>query len=175
VIYAGRLSREKGLHVLFKALAGGRFRLLIAGIGEVPRELRSHIPPRTYLARELTHAELRWLFPLADACVVPSVAPEAFPLVVGEAAAAGVLAVVARHSGLAEASALVGTRLPRESSDLLLVEPGDPQALRRALDRLARLPRSRRRVLGELTRAAAVAELSWAAIAKRVLSSILGY
>ena len=53
----------------------------------------------------LEHRHLRHLLALADACVVPSIFPEAFGMVAAEAAAAGCPPLVARHSGLAEVAA----------------------------------------------------------------------
>ena len=53
----------------------------------------------------LEHRHLRHLLAFADACVVPSIFPEAFGMVAAEAAAAGCPPLVARHSGLAEVAA----------------------------------------------------------------------
>ena len=62
----------------------------------------------------LEHRHLRHLLALADACVVPSIFPEAFGMVAAEAAAAGCPPVVARHSGLAEVAAGLEEALPAE-------------------------------------------------------------
>ena len=65
----------------------------------------------------LEHRHLRHLLALADACVVPSVFPEAFGMVAAEAAAAGCPPLVARHSGLAEVAAGLEEAYPAGAGD----------------------------------------------------------
>jgi hypothetical protein len=64
--------------------------------------LEEAAPERTIFTGAMDHEHLHLLVPLADAVVVPSVLPEAFGMVAAEAAACGVVPIVARHSGLAE-------------------------------------------------------------------------
>ena len=76
---------------------------MIVGFGDYREELeRAADPERTLFTGPLEHRHLVHLLALADACVVPSVFPEAFGMVAAEAAAAGCPPLVARHSGLAE-------------------------------------------------------------------------
>jgi glycosyltransferase involved in cell wall biosynthesis len=63
----------------------------------------------------LHHDRLRWLFPCADLAVFPSVVPEAYPLVLMESLANGVLPVVSDFSGFRDGldalESLLGTEL----------------------------------------------------------------
>ena len=74
----------------------------------------------------------------ADACVVPSVFPEAFGMVAAEAAAAGCPPVVSRHSGLAEVAAELEAALPPALGPLVSFPTGDAARAARAARRAAR-------------------------------------
>lgn len=67
----------------------------------------------------LEHDELAPLLSACSAQVVPSTFPEAFGMVAAEAAAAGVMPVVADHSGLAEVAATLAPGLPSGARGLL--------------------------------------------------------
>jgi len=77
----------------------------------------------------LDHLELHDLLPAMEAMVVPSTFPEAFGMVAAEAAACGVLPVVAAHSGLAEVARTLGEAVPEPARPLLSFEVG-PAAVR---------------------------------------------
>jgi glycosyltransferase involved in cell wall biosynthesis len=126
----------------------GRLERLRAGAGR----LLDHVH---FLGR-LDHDRLRYLFPCADLAVFPSVIPEAYPLVVFESLANGVLPVVSDFSGLRECIDAIEPdlgavwtdrmRIPVEPEDrirrlaaqcdALLADPARP-ALSPALRRLA--------------------------------------
>ena len=80
-----------------------------------------------------------------DVLVVPSILDEAFGMVAAEGAAAGVLPLVARHSGLAEVAAALEAEVGRPG--LFSFEPGPGAAARLAsgLDRLLSLAARRAR------------------------------
>ncbi|CAN5176526.1 hypothetical protein BH20ACT24_BH20ACT24_02050 [soil metagenome] len=105
-----------------------------------------------------------------DVLVVPSVLDEAFGMVAAEAAAAGAVPLVARHSGLAEvASALEGSV---SRPGLLSYDPG-PGASRRiaeALDRVLGLPREEIFTLRAAVSGFASREWTWERTAERLLS-----
>ena len=117
----------------------------------------------------LEHRHLVHLLALADACVVPSIFPEAFGMVAAEAAAAGCPPLVARHSGLAEVAEGLEAEYPPELRHLARSRPGDAADLREKLrdaarararrargDHSGRPARGRRALeLGERRRAAA--------------------
>src|SRR5262249_13146443 len=81
VVYFGKLIRNKGVHVLLEALRDVDARAVIVGFGDYRAELEAMAPPGTLFTGPLEHRHLVHLLPLADACVVPSIFPEAFGLV----------------------------------------------------------------------------------------------
>ncbi len=109
----------------------------------------------------MDHEQLQLLVPLADAVVVPSVLPEAFGMVAAEAAACGVLPIVADHSGLAEVAAGLG--------EAGITFDGSSADLARGWTRCWTWPRRSGARLGAVARAAVVARWSWEGIAQRLL------
>ncbi|HWQ24385.1 MAG TPA: glycosyltransferase family 4 protein, partial [Gaiellaceae bacterium] len=82
VVYFGKLLENKGVHVLLEALRGLDARLVVVGFGDYRAELeRLADPARTLFTGPLEHRHLVHLLALADACVVPSIFPEAFGMV----------------------------------------------------------------------------------------------
>src|SRR5919202_5971087 len=114
VLYFGKLLYNKGVHVLFDAMRALGARALIVGFGDYRAELERAAPPRTLFTGPLEHRHLVHLIPLCPVTVVPSIFPEAFGMVAAEAAAAGSLPLVARHSGLAEVADGNEAEYPRE-------------------------------------------------------------
>lgn len=106
-----------------------------------------------------------------DVLVVPSILDEAFGMVAAEAAAAGALPLVARHSGLAEiADALEGfARRP----GLFSYQPGDgaPAGIAEGLARLLALPDGERLELRELVSAHVRRRWTWERTAERLLDA----
>ena len=102
--------------------------------------------------------------------VVPSIFPEAFGMVAAEAAAAGSLPLVARHSGLAEIAAGVAAEYPpsptaTSSASRPATRPTSPTSSRRLLA----LDPEERAQLSAAARRAVVERWSWAGVAKRLL------
>ena len=172
VVYFGKLIEQKGVHVLLDALRGVDARVVVVGFG----------PERTALERLAASSGVRALFtgPLehrhllhqlahADACVVPSVLPEALGMVAAEAAAAGCPPVVSRHSGLAEVAAGLEEALPPGLAALVSSPSADADALRERLVTLFALPAADRALLRATVREAAEQRWSWAGIARRLL------
>jgi glycosyltransferase involved in cell wall biosynthesis len=131
VLFAGRLSEEKGIEDLLAAAAG--LRLVVAGDGP----LRSRVPdalgfvPRDELAR---------LYDRAAVVVCPS-RREGFGVTCAEAMAHGRSVVASAVGGL--------TELVEHEVTGLLVPPRDPIALRAAIDRLLADPALRARLGAE--------------------------
>lgn len=130
-LYLGRLSREKGLPVLFDALARrkGRFHLRIAGGGPLEAELRARALdedlPVTFLGHmggERLHDAIR----AARAVIVPSVWYENQPYAILETMALGVPVIGAKIGGIPE--------LVEPGVTGYLAEPGDPGSLLEAMD-----------------------------------------
>ena len=170
VVYFGKLLENKGVHVLFEALAGLDARAVVVGFGDYRRQLEPLAPAGTLFTGALEHRHLRHLLPLCDVAVVPSIFPEAFGMVAAEAAAAGVLPVVSAHSGLAEVAAGIGQEVGPEAAGLVSFPVGDSAALRERLAAILALPDDQRRALGLAARQAVADHWSWSVVAARLLA-----
>ena len=179
VVYVGKLSHEKGVHSLLRALARLRdARAVVVGFGPEREELErlardvfaASVDERILFTGPLEHRHLRHLWPLADVSVTPSVFPEAFGMVAAEAAACGSPPLVARHSGLAEIAAAVEADYPADLRHLASFRAGDVDDLAAKLAEIVALAPARRRLLGEAARRVAVARFSWERVADLILS-----
>jgi len=172
VVYFGKLIEQKGVHVLLDALRGVDARVVVVGFGPertALERLAASSGVRALFTGPLEHRHLRHLLALADACVVPSVFPEAFGMVAAEAAAAGCPPVVSRHSGLAEVAAGLEEALPPGLATLVSSPSADADALRERLVALFALPAADRALLRATVREVAEQRWSWAGIARRLL------
>ena len=152
----GRVADWKGQDVLARALARGDLVDEIETVGLVAGDGYGDPRPERELAalRDSLGLGDRLAMPgfidadialgAADVVVVPSTRPDPFPNSALEAAAAGLPVVAASHGGL--------TEIVRDGETGLLVPPGDPAALARALRSLADDPERRVR-MGELAAA----------------------
>ena len=139
-------------------------------------EAAAALPARVTWVGRLEHDELADLLPAAEAMVVPSTFPEAFGMVAAEAAAAGSLPVVARHSGLGEVAETLGGAVPEAARPLLGFDLGPdavPQLAAALTGWLGRPPELR-----EAAREAMVAvtreRYSWEGVARTVLAAAEG-
>jgi glycosyltransferase involved in cell wall biosynthesis len=171
VVYFGKLLENKGVHVLLEALEGVDARAVVVGFGDYRSELEELASGRRVLfTGPLEHRHLVYLLALADACVVPSIFPEAFGMVAAEAAAAGCPPLVARHSGLAEVAEGLEAEYPSRLRELAAFVSGDAGDLRAKLITLLALGAEDRRAIREAARRAAVERWSWASVADRLLA-----
>jgi glycosyltransferase involved in cell wall biosynthesis len=146
-------------------------RAVIVGFGDYRGELEALADPvRTLFTGPLEHRHLVHLLALADACVVPSIFPEAFGMVAAEAAAAGCPPLVARHSGLAEVAEGLEAAYPPALARLASFTTGDVHELREKLGALLTLSGPERDAIRAAARAAAVERWSWAGVAERLLA-----
>jgi glycosyltransferase involved in cell wall biosynthesis len=134
-LFAGRLSPEKGVETLLSATATIRGNLLVRIIGRGPLEeaLRRRVTAER-LPVEIAPfiddpEELRQEIRSATAMVVPSVSYENAPMAVLEAAAVGVPSIASRIGGIPE--------IVSDGVTGILVRPGDPASLARALEMVA--------------------------------------
>ena len=112
VLYAGRLSEEKGVSVLISAWAHGKLgrlsRLLIVGDGPERRALEFQAAalnlrtPEVVFAGSRPSEEMMALMAGARVVVMPSLFYECFPRTLGEALACGRPVVVSRIGALSE-------------------------------------------------------------------------
>jgi glycosyltransferase involved in cell wall biosynthesis len=170
IVYVGKLSREKGVHLLVEALTGIEARTVVVGFGPARQELEAQAGERVLFTGALEHRHLRHLWPLADVSVTPSVFPEAFGMVAAEAAASGSPPLVARQSGLAAVAEGLEAAYPPEYRDLASFVSGDAADLAAKIERILSLPRAEWERLSAAARRAAVERWSWEHVAALLLS-----
>ena len=173
VVYFGKLIEQKGVQVLIDALAGLDAGLVVVGFGPERAALEERAEARGVSALftgPLEHRHLRHLLALADACVVPSIFPEAFGMVAAEAAAAGCPPLVARHSGLAEVAAGLEAAYPAKLRHLAAFDSGNAADLAQRLAELLSSSAEDRAALRAAARAAVVERWSWAGVSRRLLA-----
>jgi glycosyltransferase involved in cell wall biosynthesis len=129
-LYAGRLEPVKGVGTLldaFRARPGDE--LWIAGEGSQAETLRDQARdvPNVRFLGQLSQQRLDEVYRRARALLLPTIGHESFPLVVVEALARGVPAIVRRRGALVEVAAESGGALTY----------GSPAELHACLDRLA--------------------------------------
>ncbi|WP_428155960.1 glycosyltransferase family 4 protein [Brevundimonas sp.] len=132
--FMGRVEPEKGIEGLLRAATGleGDWRLRIAGRGEaayVQRLRRAYADPRIIWLGQVEAADF---WPAVDVLVAPSVWAEPFGRVVVEAVQQGRGVIASRIGGLPDAASGAGAAT--------LVEPGDEDALARAMGEVLTAP-----------------------------------
>lgn len=140
VLYAGRLSEEKGLHTLLSAWARGELRrygrLLILGDGPARSALENQaaalrlFSPSVVFAGRRSSTEARQAVATARVVVAPSICFENFPNVLAEAFCCGRPVVVSNLGALAE--------IVRHGTEGLTFEAGNEAALSGALETILR-------------------------------------
>ncbi|MBK6762344.1 MAG: glycosyltransferase family 4 protein [Micrococcales bacterium] len=171
VVYVGKLSHEKGVPLLVDVLTELDFRAVVVGFGPARAAAQAAAGDRILFTGPLQHRHLRYLWPLMDVSVVPSVFPEAFGMVAAEAAACGCPPLVADHSGLAEVAAGLRRFYPPGLRDITTFPGGDAPALARKLQLYAGLDPSQRAELAAAARVAAVELWSWDTVAHHVIEA----
>lgn len=89
----------------------------------------------TFLGR-MEHSLLQYVFPCADVCVFPSIIPEAYPLVLIESLANGVLPMVSYFSGFAESVDELASDLDASLIDKMKISMDTPKRIRSMVDHL---------------------------------------
>lgn len=132
ILYAGRLSHEKGVATLIEAMRGLSMPLKVVGDGPLRSELETFARDNDLAQVEFlgyrSGDELKSLFAGAAFVVFPSEWYENAPMTILEAFASGKPVVGSRIGGTPE--------MVRQGESGLLFEPGDVEGLRRTLDRL---------------------------------------
>lgn len=134
VVYAGRLSAQKGIPLLLEAwdrygrqAPAPRLRLVLAGAGPLEGMVQTWTSdrPSAEWAGKLSRLECTSMVARARAVIVPSAWEEPFGMVAIEAMAAAVPAVAPAHGAFPE--------LITDGVDGVLFTPGDASALSRVL------------------------------------------
>ncbi len=174
IVFVGRISREKGAHLLVEALEDVPARAVLVGWGDIREELEAETRARglrVLFTGALEHRHLVHLFALADVAVTPSTFPEAFGMVAAEAAACGAPPLVALHSGLAEVAEGLVAEYPPEFAELTGFENGNVAELAAKLHAILALPPDSHALLREAARRAAVDRWSWGHVAATLLDA----
>jgi glycosyltransferase involved in cell wall biosynthesis len=173
-LFAGRLEREKGIHVLLdaweRAGLAGEARLAVAGRGPLEAQLRA-AEPGVMLLGHVPPSELPPLYAAADALVVPSVPTATFrePW--------GLVANEAMHQGTpviaSDAVGAVAGGLVADGRNGLVFPAGDAAALAARLVMLARNPELRAELGGAARQdAAAHTPQAWVAGMREALAAV---
>ena len=172
LLYAGRLTSRKGVHVLLDALARGTTRSTLHVVGDGAErsnlELRAAklgVAARVHFHGFVTRDELVRRYESCDTLVLPSLGS-----VQGDVEGLGIPAIEALGFGkpvIASASGGV-TDIVQDGINGLLVPPGDPEALSRAIDSLES-DRPRARALGAAGRTHVQRQFGWAAIIEALI------
>jgi glycosyltransferase involved in cell wall biosynthesis len=169
IVYVGKLSQEKGVHLLIEAVRRLGVKAVVVGFGPARAELEAAaVSGQVLFTGALQHRHLAPLLALAEASSVPSVFPEAFGMVAAEAASCGCPPVVARHSGLAEIAAGLEVHYPEPLRELASFPTGQVDALTDRLRRILQLGPGDRLLLRDSARQAVLARWSWASVAERL-------
>jgi glycosyltransferase involved in cell wall biosynthesis len=128
VLFAGRLSPEKGVDTFLAAAKAAGVQALVAGEGPLESDLRRRFPEVEFRGR-VDGPTVQSLIQGSLACVVPSTWYENAPMSVLEPMAAGVPVVASRIGGIPE--------IIEDGVSGILVRPGDVSELAAALVRLS--------------------------------------
>jgi glycosyltransferase involved in cell wall biosynthesis len=139
VLFVGALSAAKGLHVLLDAHQRMTNRVPLVLLGTPNHDTPTEFGADVIVRENVPHGEVMAAMHRAAVVVAPSVWPDPLPMTVSEAQLCGTAVVGARSGGIPEQIL--------EGVTGLIVEPGDPVGLARAIDALLASP-ERRQAMG---------------------------
>jgi glycosyltransferase involved in cell wall biosynthesis len=141
---------------------------LTGGWEALPADVSACAPlaDHVHFVGRLHHDRLRHLFPCADLAVFPSIVPEAYPLVLMESLANGVLPVVSDFSGFRDGLAALEPRLGTELVAKMRLPVGDVAGIAARLRKL--LPDPPR---GDELRRIAVEQFDWDVRAQQMVEA----
>lgn len=143
VLAVGRLSTEKGIDVLLRAVEGLDVEVVVAGVGPEERRLRAAAGENVRFLGQVERNDLPALYADADILAMPS-RSDPWGMVLNEAALAGLPLVSTTAAGAAH-------DLIEDGANGYIVPPGDPDALRDALSKLVE-DRTLRQAMGARSR-----------------------
>lgn len=144
LLFVGDVTHDKGAAVLLKAYAELDTQMPLVFIGRpfLP-ELATDLPPRVFLLGKWPHDVVMAAWSRCAIGLVPSIVAETFGIVALEAMYMGKPVIAARSGGLSDVVV--------DGETGFLVPPGDPQALRRAMQVLLDDP-TRRASMGAMAK-----------------------
>lgn len=138
LLFVGDVRRDKGVEVLLQAYAGMKTEIPLVLIGRPVNDFATEIPPNVRILQSWPHDAIMSAWSRCTIALTPSIWLEAFGIVALEAMAVGRPIVASRIGGLPD--------IVVDGETGLLVTPGDPQALREAIQRLLADPELRDRM-----------------------------
>jgi glycosyltransferase involved in cell wall biosynthesis len=126
ILFVGDLSRDKGIHILLNAYTNLENAPPLVLIGRRCEDTPAKFPPNVVFLNSWPHAAVMAAWQRCSIAVAPSVWPEPFGIVVLEAMAAGRPVIASRIGGLIDVVV--------DAETGLLVPPGNPTALQKALE-----------------------------------------
>lgn len=168
VLYVGKISEEKGVPLLLDAVRPMAVDTMVVGFGPLRAELAAAAGPDVLFPGPLQHRHLRYLWPLVEVSVAPSVFPEAFGMVAAEAASCGCPPLVADQTGLAEVAAGLRQFYPARYQRLPAFRSADVAALAGGIRDNVDLTPPDRREVAAAAREAVLSLWSWDSVATRI-------
>ena len=133
-LFVGRLSHEKGVHVLLNAWARmPEVPLRVAGDGPDLQRLKDCAPPNVTFLGRLTTEAVRHEMKCAQALIIPSISYEGFPMALVEAFACALPVIGSRLGALEE--------IVSQNQTGFFFEPNDTESLTRVVKRLFANPK----------------------------------
>lgn len=168
LLFVGDVTLDKGAAVLLKAYAELDTQVPLVFIGRpfLP-ELATNLPPRVFLLGKWPHDAVMAAWSRCSLGLVPSIVAETFGIVALEAMYMGKPVIAARSGGLSDVVV--------DGETGFLVPPGDPHALRNAIQVLLDDP-TRRAAMGSMAkqRAATFQAKSVIPLIEQVYQELLG-
>jgi glycosyltransferase involved in cell wall biosynthesis len=142
-LFVGRVTASKGIELLLTECAAAGLELDVVGDGDLREALQKRYAAHTQIRffGAVPQDRLVGMYQRATAMVLPSLAPEVFPLTVLEAMACGTPVIAHEAGGSAEALERTGGGIVYRSQDELrsaLRTMGENRALRESMARRAR-------------------------------------
>jgi glycosyltransferase involved in cell wall biosynthesis len=135
LLYVGDLMPDKGIDVLLQAHAQLNKQIPLVLIGRPVTGYLERIPPNVLHLGRWPHSAIMQAWSRCTIALIPSICPDACPTVAMEAMIMGRPIIASRIGGLID--------IIVDGQTGLLVPPGDPQALREAIQRLLDDPERR--------------------------------
>jgi glycosyltransferase involved in cell wall biosynthesis len=134
-MFAGQLGPHKGIDILLEAWRGLDVTIPLVLVGLRRHDTPRHYPKGVIVVENVPHDDVVNAWTHCAVAVVPSVWPEPFGLVAMEAMAAARPVIASAIGGLAD--------IVEDGVTGVLVQPGDPLALRASILQLLADPRRR--------------------------------
>ena len=139
LLFVGDVMSDKGADTLLRAYAEMNTHVPLVLIGRpFLTGLAERLPPNVFLMGSWPHKAVMGAWSRCSIALMPSICPDACPTVAMEAMTMGRPIIASRIGGL--------TDIVVDGESGLLVTPGDPQALREAIQRLLDDPARRERM-----------------------------